>query len=84
MRIIDAVREWQSLMQSAIFSNDGNELEAISKPFGFYYILDGMSRCPEITILALRRLKLHAIKIISLSDDGFAGRAWHLLFAEEV
>jgi hypothetical protein len=84
MRIIDAVRDWQSLMQSEIFSKDGNELEAISKPFEFYYILDGMSRCPEITILALRRFKLHAIKIISLSDDGFAGRAWHLLFAEEV
>ena len=38
-------------MQSEIFSKDGNELEAISTPFEFYYIQDGMSRCPEITVL---------------------------------
>jgi hypothetical protein len=46
----NAVREWQYIPRIKQCT-DGNELEAISTPFEVYYIQDGMSRCPEITVL---------------------------------
>ena len=45
--------------------------------------LDGMSISLAIDAHGSTRSKLHAIEVISLSDHGYAGRAWQRLLGKE-
>ncbi len=83
--IMNAVRGWQCI-ETGIANNDSQCVESLARRVTTskqYPSLDGMSFSLAIATRGSRRLKLHAIEIISLSDDGFAGRAWQNILAKE-